>query len=227
MIKTNSKKLAFYILSIILTIAVVIICFISSQSTASAAEKQTDILVAEIQYRIEESLKTEEVFLENGMPLGMSSNPYDYIKNNAEYDKLIELGDDVLDDLYMLQQNQNKYDSFQRYIIAIAIEEITKTDLKQSDEYFWQDANSFSQNWNKFSNDAEQRVMDILTDDSLSDDKKTENICFYGTLAKHVLENLDNSYFSEEKNNTIQSIENKIENSTRNELVEFSTHDQD
>jgi hypothetical protein len=34
-----------------------------------------------------------------------------------------------------MQKDKEKYDSFQRYLLAIAIEEITKTDLKSFDKY--------------------------------------------------------------------------------------------
>lgn len=137
-------------MSVILIVSLVITCFAGSVKTASAAEKQTDVLINEIQYRINECLKTESAYLSNGMLLAMSSNPYDYIQNNDKYDKLIALGEESLDDLYELQQDNDKYNSFQRYIIAIAIEDITKTDLKQSEEYFLMDADSFSEKWDNF-----------------------------------------------------------------------------
>lgn len=215
-IKTN--KFIYFFISIVLVIAVIITCFVSSTNTASAAEKQTDALINEIQYRIEESLKTEGAYLSNGMPLAMSSNPYDYVKDNAEYDKLIALGEESLDDLYKLQQDQEKYDSFQRYIIAIAIEEITKTDLKQSEEYFWMDADGFSEKWNDFSIEAEENIKDILNNNSLSENEKIENICFYGTLAS----NINTTQFPDDQIKIINSAKSEISNSTRNELIEFS-----
>lgn len=215
-IKTN--KFIYFFISIVLVIAVIITCFVSSTNTASAAEKQTDALINEIQYRIEESLKTEGAYLSNGMPLAMSSNPYDYVKDNAEYDKLIALGEESLDDLYKLQQDQEKYDSFQRYIIAIAIEEITKTDLKQSEEYFWMDADGFSEKWNDFSIEAEENIKDILNNNSLSENEKIENICFYGTLAN----NINTTQFPDNQIKIIDSAKSEISNSTRNELIEFS-----
>lgn len=203
-IKTN--KFIYFFISIVLVIAVIITCFVSSTNTASAAEKQTDALINEIQYRIEESLKTEGAYLSNGMPLAMSSNPYDYVKDNAEYDKLIALGEESLDDLYKLQQDQEKYDSFQRYIIAIAIEEITKTDLKQSEEYFWMDADGFSEKWNDFSIEAEENIKDILNNNSLSENEKIENICFYGTLAN----NINTTQFPDNQIKIIDSAKSEI-----------------
>lgn len=218
MINIKTNKFIYFFISIVLVIAVIITCFVSSTNTASAAEKQTDALINEIQYRIEESLKTEGAYLSNGMPLAMSSNPYDYIKDNAEYDKLIALGEESLDDLYKLQQDQEKYDNFQRYIIAIAIEEITKTDLKQSEEYFWMDADGFSEKWNDFSIEAEENIKDILNNNSLSENEKIENICFYGTLAS----NINTTQFPDDQIKIINSAKSEISNSTRNELIEFS-----
>lgn len=218
MTNIKSHKLIYFLVSIILSIVLIITCFTFSINTVSAAEKQTNALINEIQYRIEESLKTEGAYLSNGMPLAMSSNPYDYIKDNAEYDKLIALGEESLDDLYELQQDKDKYDSFQRYIIAIAIEEITKTDLKQSEEYFWMDADGFSEKWNNFSTEAEKNVIDILNNNSLSENEKIENICFYGTLAN----NINTTQFPDNQIKIIDSAKSEISNSTRNELIEFS-----
>lgn len=218
MTNIKSHKLIYFLVSIILSIVLIITCFTFSINTVSAAEKQTNALINEIQYRIEESLKTEGAYLSNGMPLAMSSNPYDYIKDNAEYDKLIALGEESLDDLYELQQDKDKYDSFQRYIIAIAIEEITKTDLKQSEEYFWMDADGFSEKWNDFSIEAEENIKDILNNNSLSENEKIENICFYGTLAN----NINTTQFPDNQIKIIDSAKSEISNSTRNELIEFS-----
>lgn len=218
MTNIKSHKLIYFLVSIILSIVLIITCFTFSINTVSAAEKQTNALINEIQYRIEESLKTEGAYLSNGMPLAMSSNPYDYIKDNAEYDKLIALGEESLDDLYKLQQDQEKYDNFQRYIIAIAIEEITKTDLKQSEEYFWMDADGFSEKWNDFSIEAEENIKDILNNNSLSENEKIENICFYGTLAS----NINTAQFPDDQIKIINSAKSEISNSTRNELIEFS-----
>lgn len=218
MTNIKSHKLIYFLVSIILSIVLIITCFTFSINTVSAAEKQTNALINEIQYRIEESLKTEGAYLSNGMPLAMSSNPYDYIKDNAEYDKLIALGEESLEDLYELQQDKDKYDSFQRYIIAIAIEEITKTDLKQSEEYFWMDADGFSEKWNDFSIEAEENIKDILNNNSLSENEKIENICFYGTLAN----NINTTQFPDNQIKIIDSAKSEISNSTRNELIEFS-----
>ena len=75
MTNIKSHKLIYFLVSIILSIVLIITCFTFSINTVSAAEKQTNALINEIQYRIEESLKTEGAYLSNGMPLAMSSNP--------------------------------------------------------------------------------------------------------------------------------------------------------
>lgn len=214
----KSGKFIYCFLSVILIVSLVVTFFAGSVKTASAAEKQTDILINEIQYRIDESLKTEGAYLSNGMPLAMSSNPYDYIQNDDEYDKLIALGEESLDDLYELQQDNDKYNSFQRYIIAIAIEDITKTDLKQSEEYFWMDADSFSEKWDDFSTESEEKMMNILNDKSLSNDEKIEDICFYGTLANHI----DTSKLSDEQIKIVNSVKKDVSDLDRDELVEYS-----
>lgn len=222
MANIKSKKVLQLFISLVVITLTIIIAFTCSANTASAAERQTDVLINEIQYRIEESLKTDDKYLVNGMPLAMSSNPYDYIKDNDEYDKLIALGTESIDELYKLQQDTEKYDSFQRYIIAIAIEDITKTDLKQSSDYFWEDADSFSENWDEFASDAEENVLQILDDDSLTQNEKIENICFYGSLAEDALTQIDTRQMSAQEISVIDSAKEEISSASRDELVEFA-----
>lgn len=222
MVNTKIKRAFQLSASFFVIILTVILTFSYSSNTANAAEKQTDALIHEIQYRIDESLKTDDKYLVNGMPLAMSSNPYDYIKDNEEYDKLIELGTESIDELYKLQQDTEKYDSFQRYIIAIAIEDITKTDLKQSSDYFWEDADSFSEKWDNFESDAEKNVLQILEDESLTSNEKIENICFYGTLAEDALNQIDEQQKTAQEIDIIDSAKREISSASRDELVEFA-----
>lgn len=216
--------------SISFLIAIIILIILSVNSSkpilvANAAEQKTDELMTEIQYRIDESLKFEGKYTVNGRPLALSSNPYDYIKNNNEYNELVKLGNNAVEELYILQTDSEKYDSLERYIIAIAIEEITKTNLKESETYFWEDANTFSKSWNKFSNEAEKNILNILNDNTLAREEKAEKICFYGTLATDVIENLTSSNLSKIDKDAADLALSKIDNLSRSELVEFSKPD--
>ena len=80
------------------------------------------------------------------------------------------------------------------------------------------DADGFSEKWNDFSIEAEENIKDILNNNSLSENEKIENICFYGTLAN----NINTTQFPDNQIKIIDSAKSEISNSTRNELIEFS-----
>jgi len=130
MIKVKSQKLVAGVL-FIFVVAFTLVIFANN----ARAKYQFEITIKDIEDRIDASLQFDGPHLVNGMPLGLSSNPYDYVKDNAEFQKLVSYGDAILDDLVAMQKDKEKYDSFQRYLLAIAIEEITKTDLKSFDKY--------------------------------------------------------------------------------------------
>lgn len=200
--------------------AVVIIVLCSNQ--ANAAEKQTDVLMKEIEFRVVESLKTEDKYTVNGLPIGLSSNPYDYVVENEEFDKLVKLGEESLDTLYEIQQDKEKYDSFERYIIAIAIEDIAKVDLKKSEKYYWFDADSFSIRWDKFQTNAKDEIIAILSNEKLSSEEKKAEICFYGTIAINAMEKMDLKKFTQKDIEIIEESKQAIKNLSKDEIVDFA-----
>ncbi len=65
-----------------------------------------------------------------------SSNPYDYVVDNANFEAIVALG---LDALPILEQGLHATDAddLREYIMCIAIEEIARCDLKQFEEFAW------------------------------------------------------------------------------------------
>lgn len=61
-------------------------------------------------------------------------------------------------------------------------------------------------------------MMNILNDESLSNDEKIEDICFYGTLANHI----DTSKLSDEQMKIVNSAKKDVSDLDRDELGEFS-----
>ena len=69
--------------------------------------------------------------VEKNENLAMSSNPYEYVKNNSYYDRLVSKGISILPILEK-KINENQYgDGLLGYITAIAIEDITECNLKE------------------------------------------------------------------------------------------------
>jgi hypothetical protein len=76
----------------------------------------------------------------------LSSNPYDYIKDNPAFDAIVAMGYDALPVL----EADLTAGGLGNYLDCIAIERITKCDLKQFGQFAWADATSFRTQWNKY-----------------------------------------------------------------------------
>lgn len=163
-------------------VAVITIGFFTKTTSAKAYE-QIDLTILEMDRQIDASLNFDEKYYVNGLPLALSSNPYDYVSNNSEYDKLVEMGPDAIEALEAGLRNSEKYASLDRYIIAIAMEDITKIDLKRVETYEWQDANTFLSSWSNLKDVVSTEVPQIVNDKSLSEDEKCKEIAKFGILA--------------------------------------------
>lgn len=176
------NKLSPVVLSIVLSIAVIagsIVLF----SRPSQVEAQAASTINDLVEKMNSKTNIAGKYLENGMPLGMSSNPYDYIKDNEAFDKIIALGMSALPELVRIQKDNDKYNSFERYLIAIAIETITKTDLKVYEEFAWDRADVFAEKWAKFEKEAATAVPAIVNDKKLNDHEKMTKLAKYGLLS--------------------------------------------
>lgn len=218
--KKVTIKWSVFILIVVIALGVLFIC-LTPKSQANNVQKRNDTLSAEIEERIAGSVNFEGKYIEDGVPLSMSSNPYDYVQNNEDFDKLVALGNDALNELTDLQKNTDKYNSFERYIIAIAIEEITKVDMKNFKDYAWSNATAFSENWPSFCNSVNGEVREIMNDNNLSDDEKIAGICNYGTLAINPLKSLSLTRSNSSKAVIDHAIA-LITSSTREEVIAAS-----
>lgn len=180
--KTSFKQRIFAVFAGLISIIVIIACFFTNTSEARAIS-QVDTTLAEVERQANASLDFDGQYYINGLPLALSSNPYDYVKSNPEFDKLIAMGADAVAPLEECLANGEKYSSFDRYIIAIAIEEITKVDFKQCEEYTWEDAESFMISWEKAKSDVVKIVPEVLSDNTLTNEEKWAEIAKYGTLS--------------------------------------------
>lgn len=189
--KNNHKKGKVTLL--ICTLMIIIVTIILFTNTVNAnAYKQIELTISEMDKHIAASLNTEGKYYVNGLPLALSSNPYDYIINNTEYDKLVAMGEEAIKALEEALQNSDKYTSLDRYILAVAIEDIAKIDLKKTEKYMWQDADSFYSSWSKLKEDVLTEVPLVIGNESLSEVEKKKEILKYGVLAIDPLESIQN-----------------------------------
>lgn len=215
--KIKRNKSIFFVLLIVLSVLAIaggIVLF----SKPTKVEAQVDSTINDFIKQMNDRTYLEGKVLENGMPLAMSSNPYDYIKDNEEFDKIIALGMDALPELVQIQKDTNKYDNFERYLIAIAIEEISKTDLKAYDEFAWDQANVFSKKWAKFEMEATACVQTIVNDEKSNDSEKLSQLAKYGMLSLKVMDADDDM----KQSPLYKEAKEKFEKLSRDKLVNFA-----
>ena len=179
----SSKARGSLILFVCLLFVAVITVGSFTQTASANAYEQIDLTISEIDRQINASLNFDEMYYVNGLPLALSSNPYDYVFNNSEYDKLVAIGPDAIEAIEEGLRNPDKYASLDRYILAIAMEDIVKIALKRVRTYEWQDADTFLSSWSNLKEAVKTEIPQIIGDKSLSEDEKWKEISKFGILS--------------------------------------------
>lgn len=117
----------------------------------------------------------------NKTELAMSSNPYDFIKNSAEYTNIVNLGPDAIPILEKKIDESKGSDLFD-YIFAAAIEEISKVNLKEEQSTAWADGDKFSEKWKEKLSTLPAEIEKIANSD-LSEDEKITSLTKLGLPA--------------------------------------------
>ncbi|WP_042169635.1 hypothetical protein [Paenibacillus gorillae] len=161
---------------IILFVCSFLVVFLIKQSDVSASvEQQVDSRIISITKKLDKEveLKTE---------LSKSSNPYDYIVNNTDFNEILLLGNNALP-ILQKKIDQSPNDGLQEYILAIAIERISKTDLKKQESTQWDTPKSFNTTWENHLKTIPTAVKSISSDINLNTDEKVVQLVELGTPA--------------------------------------------
>ena len=187
MMNSKLKKISTGLICALVGLAMGAVIF-STVPTASAYE-QINTTFTTLEQQIDASMNFDGKYYVNGLPLGLSSNPYDYIENNSEYDVLVAMGDDALVAIETCLNAENQqYNSLELYVLAIALEDITKTSLKNYENYFWMDSDMFLAIWEQLNIDVVTKVPQIMSDNSLTQENKWIEIAKFGIIAVELLE---------------------------------------
>jgi hypothetical protein len=185
--KTSTiRNCAIVSFAVLVCVAALIILFGFPKNQADATEKVIEIDLE----RLNEAI---DVSCEEDRYLGFSSNPYDYISDgkNEYYNEIIALGIKALPALEkaLAESEDNGLD---KYILAIAIEEITGANVKEIEKSSggWGNAKEFESKWLALKENAPERIEAIVDSGTLSDDEKAEQLEAYGVLAVPVLEGM-------------------------------------
>ena len=151
-----NKKYHKYIKSIALLtftiffVVISLITFLSTQSQAINIQESLDLCMREV-----------DIISSDNPMLKFSSNPYDFTVSNEYYDKIVSAGFNALIPLVTELQNSD-VSGLREYIICIAIEEITNSDMKQFEQYQWSNAGNFQPALKTYVQNIDKEVRTIL-----------------------------------------------------------------
>lgn len=129
---------------------------------------------------------------------GLSSNPYDYVKENPEYRKIVALGYRALPALEVAL-NESEDSGLREYMICIAIEEITNCDLKRFGDSRWEAADGFKVEWPTYLESVPDRTRDIMSSKMTLDEKREELTKLGAPAVPYVVDNAGLLSISEDK----------------------------
>ncbi|MGX4583582.1 hypothetical protein [Paenibacillus chitinolyticus] len=150
-------------------------------STASISSK--------VYINLDDMNKEISRLLQEDPELGLSSNPYSYIKNNKEYARIVQLGYSALPIIEERITEGNKF-GLDKYILAIAAEEIAKVNLKKG-EYRWSDAEEFVRSWKLHLQSVPGKVQQILNANESSEWKNNKLVELGAPAIPYILEDID------------------------------------
>jgi hypothetical protein len=143
-------------------------------STADASiEKQIDNNFASI---------NETINKEIALRTATSSNPYDYVKDNPDFENIVALGNDALPGLQKRLLSSER-SGLEEYILAIAIESIAKVDLKKNESTKWISAKMFKTKWPEYLKSIPSLVDSVTADQALTTAEKVKKLNEMGTPA--------------------------------------------
>jgi len=125
----------------------------------------------------------------------LSSNPYDYAKNNEYFNKIVAMGYPVLS-LIEDHINTSPDNGLKEYLLAIAMEEIAKVDLKTDEAgnmYKWETGKGFVREWDNLLYRIPSSVSVILNSGQTNDAKIAALIKLGIPVVPYIIARFDSS----------------------------------
>lgn len=182
-----------------------IVFIISSNIKVNASiEDQIHKNIMNIQQSISNTLSTKPSF---------SSSPYTYIKDSKDFENIVALGNPALPVLKkMLDESNNN--GLIEYIYAIAIEKISKVDIRE--ETNWDNAKDFSQKYTTHLKKIPDQV-DEISKEKISLDEKNEKLKKLGTPAiPYIADKIEDG-----DKDLFPALDYLIDNKSKNNLTEW------
>ena len=152
-------------------VVISLITFLSTQSQAINIQESLDLCMREV-----------DIISSDNPMLKFSSNPYDFTVSNEYYDKIVSAGFNALIPLVTELQNSD-VSGLREYIICIAIEEITNSDMKQFEQYQWSNAGNFQPALKTYVQNIDKEVRTILDSPVKDMQEKASDIQKLGAIS--------------------------------------------
>ena len=162
------------------------VLFLSVNISATATNGQGAI-VREYVSRVNQEIANK---IKANPELALSSNPYDYVKGNSAYKKLVDSGVTSVPALVNIIDSSSE-NGLTEYVCAMAAEEILQVNTKTvvNENYTWSNAKNWSRQIKKFANDVESNV-NYISNKSLSEIEKKKMYDDLGILAVPYLDSI-------------------------------------
>ncbi|NLN87893.1 MAG: hypothetical protein GX133_09925 [Syntrophomonadaceae bacterium] len=169
--------------------------------TMASINSPSAAFAKELNNHINEMMSQVDRQSNNNAITQLSSNPYNYARNNVYFDEIVEMGYPavpLLED-YIVKSPEN---GLREYLLAIAIEKITKVDLKTDTDKGWYTAKNFVGVWDNHLANIPANVDGILNSEK-SDLEKASDIKKLGLpAAPYVMDYIEKSV---DENNGIKA----------------------
>lgn len=152
-------------------IAIIVISGLLSSCSKGQVDvnKQVHSSVNKIQQSIDNPASSESA----------NSNPYDYVKNNEDFEDIIAIGVAALPELRQLLDNSEQ-DGLMEYIYAIALEQISKVDMRKETD--WSTGKEFLKTYTTYLKEIPDKVK-LIANEPISDTEKVDQLKELGTPA--------------------------------------------
>ncbi|MFB5266024.1 hypothetical protein ACE41H_04375 [Paenibacillus enshidis] len=170
------RKVIFFFNIIVRQISVVIATIVIIGSLSSCSKGQVDV-----DERVYSSINKIQQSINNpaSSEISANSNPYDYVKNNEDFEAIIALGVAALPELKQLLDNSEQ-DGLIEYIYAIALEQISKVDMRKETD--WNTGKEFLKIYTAYLKEIPNKVKRIANE-PISDTEKVDQLKALGTPA--------------------------------------------
>lgn len=138
-----------------------------------------------------------------------SSNPYDYIQNDY-FNNIVERGIGALPVLTS-ELDSSSENGLKEYILAIAIEEITETNMNEDTVNAWSNGKEWAEEWNRYLRNIPEKVEYVVNDTVNSFEEKKQELQSLGLMSLPYIKDV-----IDEGNTEYQDVYNEIYQSVSN-----------